>query len=82
VYKKGTNDISTAIKRTAGYKTGVLAPGASEIITVQMTPNSGASASKSSTLRVFLGGTDKVTRDAVKATTTVAASSASFGVPL
>jgi len=48
VYKRGTTNISTSIKSTAGYTTGVLAPGASEIITVQMTPSSGASGSKSS----------------------------------
>jgi hypothetical protein len=70
VYKRGSTNITTAIKSTAGYKTGVLVPGASEIITVQMTPNTGASASKSSTLKLFLSGKDKVTRDAVKATTT------------
>jgi hypothetical protein len=73
-YKKGTTNISTAIRSTAGYTTGVLTPGANEIITLEMTPSSGASASKSSSLKVFMGGADKVTRDAVKATTTVTSS--------
>jgi hypothetical protein len=82
VYKSGTTNISTAIKSTAGYKTGVLAPGASEIITVQMTPNAGASTTKSSALHVFLGGTDKVTRDVVKAMTGLMPSSAPSGASL
>jgi CSLREA domain-containing protein len=75
VYKRGATDITTAIKSSGGYRTGSLAPGASEIITIEMTPAAGAGASKSTILRVFLSATDRVTRDAVQAVTTLTSSS-------
>jgi len=74
VYKRGATNISSAMRSTAGYTTGTLAPGASEVITIRMTPAAGASANKSATLKVFLGSDDKVTRDAVQAITSLSVS--------
>ncbi len=46
------------------------------MIIIEMRPDAGANTSKSTTLRVFLGRTEKVTRDAVQAKTIVVASGA------
>ncbi|MBI3921894.1 MAG: hypothetical protein HY318_10800, partial [Armatimonadetes bacterium] len=75
-YKVGTQNITTAIKGT-GRTTASLAPGAFEIITVDMTaPGTLAKgSSKSTTLRVFLTGVHTTVRDTVQATTTVGTSS-------
>jgi len=75
-YTRGTLNISAAIRSAAGYTTGILAPGQSEIITIRMTADGTVSdgASKSATIYVSRGGADQTTRDAVTATTTVVAS--------
>ena len=50
--------IGTVIRSAAGYTTGLLAPGESEIIVVRMTADSSVTegASKNVTIRVFRGG--------------------------
>ena len=70
-YKVDTDDVTSAIKG-AGYTTSSLAPGASVVITVEMTPGIDATGGtgKSATLKAYLSDTDSTTRDAVKATTT------------
>ncbi|MBI3922971.1 MAG: hypothetical protein HY318_16235, partial [Armatimonadetes bacterium] len=71
VYKSGGTVITSAIKGT-GTTTSSLAPGAAAVITVEMTPGGtvAENASKSATIRAYLGGSDKTTiKDAVQAVT-------------
>jgi hypothetical protein len=72
-YRSGGVSITPAMRSGAGYTTATLAPGESEIITLRMTSDGtvAAGASKSATIRVFRGGADQTTRDAVKATTNI-----------
>ncbi len=70
-YRSGATDI-TADVLGAGYVTGVLAPGASEVLAVEVTPSSAASGDfRDVVLNVFLNGGDPTVRDAVRARTTV-----------
>ncbi len=75
-YKVASSNITTSIRGAGGYATPSLAPRASLVIQVEMAPPPGAAAGStvSSTVRVFLAGTDAVAQDAVKATAKLAAS--------
>ncbi|PJB68931.1 MAG: hypothetical protein CO095_10515, partial [Armatimonadetes bacterium CG_4_9_14_3_um_filter_58_7] len=72
VYKSGTTDIMTQMVSASGYTTGSLAPGGSQVVTVDMTPDSSVigSTSKSVTIKAFLDSSDTRVRDAVMMTTT------------
>ncbi|MDQ3815398.1 MAG: hypothetical protein M3347_15885, partial [Armatimonadota bacterium] len=67
-YRSGATDITSAIVGT-GYTTISLAPGASEILAVDVTPGSSLPPGrvKDVVLNVFLTGTDSTVRDAVRA---------------
>jgi len=70
-YKVGTTDVTTDIKG-AGYVTATLAPGDSEVITIEVTPGisvTGAT-TKSATVAAYLDDADTTIRDVVKAATT------------
>ncbi|OIO89861.1 MAG: hypothetical protein AUJ92_20345 [Armatimonadetes bacterium CG2_30_59_28] len=69
-YLLGTTDITDQILNE-GYLTSDLAPGASETITLEMTPESGlpAGASKTVTVMAFLEDFDFLWQDAVEAVT-------------
>ncbi|MDQ3814541.1 MAG: hypothetical protein M3347_11395, partial [Armatimonadota bacterium] len=71
-YRSGATDITAAILN-AGYTTAVLAPGASEILAVEVTPSSGVPAGsfRDTVLRVFLNSSDATVRDAVRGRTLV-----------
>jgi alpha-tubulin suppressor-like RCC1 family protein len=71
VYRKNASDISAALKSANGYTTAILAPGAGEIVTIEMTPAVGASASQATTLNAFLNSSDATVRDAVQAVATL-----------
>ncbi len=72
-YRSGTTDITTDILDSDGYTTISLAPGASEVLAVEVTPRSGTAsgASKDVQMQAFLSSSDTTVRDAVKATTRV-----------
>ncbi|MDQ3815025.1 MAG: hypothetical protein M3347_13880, partial [Armatimonadota bacterium] len=71
-YRSGATDITSAILG-AGYTTVTLAPTASEILAVEVTPRSGTTSGsfKDVLLKVFLNGGDTTVRDAVSARTSV-----------
>ena len=71
-YAVGGSDITAAITG-AGYTTPNLAPGASVVITVLMTPGATVpgGTTKSTTLSVLLNASDTAVRDSVRATTSV-----------
>ncbi|MBI3922991.1 MAG: hypothetical protein HY318_16335, partial [Armatimonadetes bacterium] len=66
-YSVGPTDVTSQIRGEGGYITGELAPGASEIINVNMSPGASASADLSAVLQVFLDSEDLVVHDAVQA---------------
>jgi len=70
VYKLGSNDISSALRSSAGRTTATLAPGAVENLTLEVTPNSSVvrDVGKSVTFNVFNTG-DAALRDSVQAIT-------------
>ncbi len=70
VYRAGVAVVTAAMHSTSGYVTGSLAPGAYEIIRVDLSPASTVTvgAAKSATVRVFLSGSDATVRDGVTAT--------------
>lgn len=73
-YKNGSNaKINSALLSGQGYQTGVLAPGAGETITIEMTPGKTvwSGATRRVTLRVFQNSADTKVRDAVQAVTTL-----------
>ena len=71
-YRVGAEDVTVPILSASGWLTASLAPGANQVITVEMTPGRrvGNGTTKSSTLSVYLNSTDTVVKDSVKATTT------------
>ncbi|MDQ3812835.1 MAG: DUF4394 domain-containing protein [Armatimonadota bacterium] len=71
-YRSGPTDITGAVLGS-GYTTMTLAPGASEILAVEVTPVSSLPAGriKDVVLRAFLTSTDVTVRDAVRARTVV-----------
>jgi VCBS repeat-containing protein len=76
VYKVGSTVVTTPIKSAAGRTTAVLAPGASEVITVEVTAGSGLGVGvvQSTLLQVFddvAGFGANQIRDAIQAVTTV-----------
>lgn len=72
-YKAYFADISVQITGASGYVTKTLAPNASEIITLEVTPGSGliGGNNRSATLKVFLDGRDATLQDTVQAVTTL-----------
>ena len=71
VYKAGNNDIGPALRSALGYATPVLASGASQIITLEMTRSANTTGSKTVTLNAFLPGDDSTVRDTVRAVSIV-----------
>ena len=82
VYKDLTNglvDITTSITGTAGWSSGLLAPGAVKFLSVQVTPGNSVAASAVNTLTVAAVSANDVTKqDAVQALTTAAAPLAKY----
>ncbi|MBI3922981.1 MAG: hypothetical protein HY318_16285, partial [Armatimonadetes bacterium] len=72
VYMIGAIDLTGLVRSTTGYITASLAPGASEVLTVSVTPDNSvpASSTQSTTVQVYLPGDDTQVRDSVKAITT------------
>ena len=70
VYKVGSNDVSSALRSSAGRTTATLASGAVENITIEMTPNASVvrEVGKTVTINVFNSG-DATVCDAVQAVT-------------
>ncbi|MDQ3813230.1 MAG: hypothetical protein M3347_04685, partial [Armatimonadota bacterium] len=72
-YRSGATVITSDILNADGFTTASLAPGANQVLAVEVTPRSGTAsgASKVLQLEAFLNSSDTTVRDAVKATTTV-----------
>jgi len=72
-YLSGGEDIADSILSADGFVTDVLASGAGQVVTVQITPSLlvPAETSKTCTLRAFLPGEEIVSQDAVQAVATV-----------
>jgi len=73
-YRIGAATITSAV-RGVGYATSVLAPGAAEVVTIEMTGDSTVlgNSSKSATINVYLDLADATVRDAVQATAVMGA---------
>lgn len=72
VYRQAATDISVAIRSTAGYTTAELAPGASQVVRVEMSPGLSVPAfsTKSAVVNATLDGGAVTVRDAVKLVST------------
>jgi streptogramin lyase len=72
VYRQAATDISVAIRSTAGYTTAELAPGASQVVRVEMSPGLSVAAfsTKTAVVNATLDGGAVTVRDAVKLVST------------
>ncbi|MBI3920651.1 MAG: hypothetical protein HY318_04470, partial [Armatimonadetes bacterium] len=76
-YKVGSSDVTSQITSSSGRKTGGLAAGGKEVMTIEMTPGSsatGSNATKSVTIKVYNEASDTTVRDSVKAITSASSS--------
>ncbi|MBI3923834.1 MAG: hypothetical protein HY318_20600, partial [Armatimonadetes bacterium] len=76
-YKVGSSDVTSQITSSSGRKTGGLAAGGKEVVTIEMTPGSsatGSNATKSVTIKVYNEASDTTVRDSVKAITSASSS--------